>query len=116
MPNMIEGRYGHSSVAKRNKLFVIGNYSYDVSETCEIFDSTSKKFILLQKPNSLAFRLNGFCNKTFSIGSKLVIIGNSRTAITYDVEKDTWSAYQPNRPKIPDSYFNCALLPQVEFY
>ena len=44
LPDMIGWRYDHSSFSMGNKLFVIGGFS---NIDAEIFDSTSKKFTLL---------------------------------------------------------------------
>ena len=92
MPNMIERRAGHSSVAIKNKLFVIGSAFGVGSETCEVFDSTCKKFVYLKrKPNSLKFRFYRTA-ESCSIGNKLIILGHkSATAICYDAEKEEWS-------------------------
>ena len=43
MPNMIERRCRHNSVAVKNKLYAIGG---SLSPNCEVFDSTSNKFVL----------------------------------------------------------------------
>ena len=93
MPNMIERRRGHGSVAMRNKLFIVGNSSLNGSLTrCEVFDSASDRFVLLkQYPTVLTFDLNVLAN-TFSIENKIVTVGhNSSTVLCYDVENDEWS-------------------------
>ena len=113
MPNMIEERVGHSSVAYKNKLFVIGSHFGAGRETCEVFDSTCKKFVLLkQKPNSVKFKLNSFV-QSFSIGSKLITLGyDSATAICYDVEKDEWSE-EPFEITGKTSSFSCTAVPMT---
>ena len=66
---MIGERERHASVSMGNKLFVIGGYT-DV-DCCEIFDSCSRKFTLLNLPK------NNFCFANFqavSIGYNIVIV------------------------------------------
>ena len=47
MPNMINGRFGHKSIAVKNKLFVVGGID---TNDCEVFDSTTNKFTVLKQP------------------------------------------------------------------
>ena len=59
MPNMIEGRFRHGSVAIKNKLFVIGSLDGKGSNSCEVFDSNCNKFVLLKRLQStLTFDLS----------------------------------------------------------
>ena len=115
MPNMIERRCNHSSVAIRNKLFIIGSYFGNASKSCEVFDSKTKKFVFLKKrPNELTFDLR-YVAQTFSIESKLVVIGkDSLTALCYDVEKDEWSEekFDATKDKL---HFSSVLIPQIKF-
>ena len=76
MPNMIERRELHCSVAIKNKLFVISSRCGDESKACEVFDSTFKRFVLLKpKPNSLKFGLyNSF--ESVIIGNKIIMLGH----------------------------------------
>ena len=113
---MIEGRYRHSSVAIRNKLFIFGSYVGKVSKSCEVFDSSCKKFVMLKLfPSTLTFDLSFAANTTFSIGNKIVIISyNSSTALCYDVEKDEWSKEIFNLTK-DRSFFGCTLVPHIKF-
>ena len=110
IPNMIEGKFVHSSVAIRNKLFVFGSYSGKGSKSCEVFDCNCKNFILLKQfPSKLTF------DNTFSIGNKLVTIGNnSSTVLHYDVEKDEWSEETFNLTR-GRSFFSCTFIPQIKF-
>ena len=117
MPNMIKRRACHCSVAIRNKLFVFSGVGEDDLEhdQCEVFDSTSKRFVLLkQKPKSLKFNIT-LAAYTFSIGSEIIIIGHrSEKALCYDVEKDKW--YEKLLKETNDRFnFCCALIPQIEF-
>ena len=115
MPNMIKGRCCHGSVAVRNKLFVIGSYDGQGMNSCEVFDSSCKKFVLLKQfPSTLTFDLS-FVAKTFSIGNKLVTIGHkSSTVLYYDVEKDKWSEETLNITK-NKKYFSCTFIPHIKF-
>ena len=45
LPDMIEERHYHASVSMGNKLFVIGE---EQTTSCEVFDSFSRKFTLLE--------------------------------------------------------------------
>ena len=115
MPNMIEGRCNQGSVAMRNKLFVFGSLQGNGSNSCEVFDSTCKKFVMLkQLPSTLKFNF-GFAADTFAIGNKLITISYySPTALYYDVENDEWSDETFNLTK--DNYvFRGTILPQIKF-
>ena len=115
IPNMIQKRFGHSSVAIKNKLFIIGGYTDDKTETCEVFDSTCNKFAFVkQKSTSLTFSLVN-TTQSFSIGKKLIIIGSwSSTALCYDVEKDEFSE-EPFEVTKDILGFSCTVAPQIEF-
>ena len=95
MPSMVETRYCHSSVAYKNKLFVIGGILGNGGNSYEVFDSACKKFVLLkQKSNSVKFSFDNLV-QAFSIGNKLITLSNlSQAAVCYDVEKDEWSEEQ----------------------
>ena len=95
LPNMIERRIFHSSVAYKNKLFVFGSAFGEGENSCEFYDSTCKKFVFLKhKSNSLKLSFTDIF-ETFCIGSKFIILrGDSAAAICYDVEKDEWSEEQ----------------------
>ena len=115
MPNMIKARCNHSSVAVRNKLFVIGSDDWNGSKSCEVFDSSYKKFVMLKKlPSAFTFNLR-FVANTFSIGNKLITIGyKSSTALYYDVEKDEWSEETFNLTN-NKSFFSSISIPQIKF-
>ena len=115
LPNLIERRYFHSSVTIRNRLFIIGGYTENGSESCEVFNSNINNFVLLKQcPGTLTYNLRNLAN-TFSIGSKLVTIGRiSSTAIFYDVEKDEWfeEAFDLTKSNFG---FSSTLIPQINF-
>ena len=114
MPNMIEGRFLHSSVSIRNKLYVLGSYDGQGSKKCEVFDFSCKKFVMIKPfPSTFNFDMNYVFN-TFSIGNKIITIGNnSSTALYYDVEKDEWSEETFNLTK-DNFFFSCTLIPQMK--
>ena len=107
---MNESRTNHSSVAIKNKLFVVGGFGYG-KETCEVFDSTCKKFVYVTtKPKTMAF---GSSIQSFSIGSKLITIGNrSATAFCFDIEKDEWSEV-PFEATEDIAAFGCVVVPKM---
>ena len=114
MPNMIEGRFSHCSVSIRNKLYVLGSNDGQGSKKCEVFDFSCKKFVMIKPfPSTFNFDLNYVFN-TFSIGNKIITIGNnSSTALYYDVEKDEWSEETFNLTK-DNFFFSCTLIPQMK--
>ena len=99
-------------------MFVFGGEDIDDIENdqCEVFDSTSKKFIFIkQKPKSLKFNII-LAAYTISVGNEIIIIENgSKKALCYDVEKDKW--YEKQIGETNDRYvFGCALIPQIELW
>ena len=107
MPNMIERRYNNESVAIKNKLFVVGGES----PTCEVFDSTCGKFVLLKSPPTFIDYLHpiyGFA----SIDGTLVAIGASEFILFYDVAKDKWTKQLLGVTKDIE-HFCCVKVPQL---
>ena len=84
MPDMVEARYCHRSVAMGNKLFVIGNHSSKDLRQCEVFDSTCNKFTLLKSPKAFP-RVN-----IALIGNKITVF-DDMVAWCYDVIEGVWS-------------------------
>ena len=90
MPSMIEERFGHGSVANRNKLYVIGRINNFRNETCEVFDSFSNKFVALKSIQEHVcmgpIEVNIF-------GSKLLILQSysSYSAYVFDLENEEHS-------------------------
>ena len=106
MPNMIEEKYCHKSVAIKNKLFIV---SYLFTHTFEVFDSFSKKFALLQHP-SISSRLY-YIADVISIGNKIVIFSNRYGSVfLFDVEIDVWSEKSCDATKHIE-YYSCASIP-----
>ena len=88
MPNMINARDGHKSVAVKNKLFIVGGlFIHD----CEVFDSTTNKFTLLKQPT----KASGFNlfepHKVIAIGSKIFVFQGVYEVKTYDFKNNEWS-------------------------
>ena len=109
MPNMVEERYYHKSVAVKNKLFLIDG---DRTKTCEVYDSTCKKFVLLKTPNNCLVNYKNL-EAVITIGSKLYVFHERKsTCLTYDIENDTWSEESCEINKILLN-FSCAKLPQL---
>ena len=86
MPNMIEERFGHKSVAMKNKLFLVEGYA---ERPCEVFDSTCNKFVLVKSP---PVPYLSEPSDIILIASKLYIFRDYlSTILIYDVENDNWS-------------------------
>ena len=110
MPNMIEARYHHKSVAIKNKLFVVGG----LCKTCEVFDSTCNKFVLL-KPLPAAFQTYLILPaEVISIGRKLVVHDSiqPKDVLFYDVENDEWTKVSFD-VKTSLSWFDCVKVSQM---
>ena len=88
LPDMVEKRSRHNSVSMGNKLFIIGRWSTTI---CEVFDSFSRKFTLLEPKYDFNLRS---ANKVASVGTLIFIISenNNNTMLSlYDVKKSCWS-------------------------
>ena len=115
MPNMIGRRFDLDLVSVRNKLFVVSNRFGSLfgggPENCEVFDSTSNKFVYLKmKPTPLKFHT---VRMSLSVGNKLVILGcrDSATALCYDAEKEEWSE-ELNQITQNMGGFSCCAVPE----
>ena len=110
MPNMIEARGLHKSVAMRNKLFIVGGWT---TRSCEFLDSCCNKFVLL-KPHPEYCERN-LCGPAavITVGSKIAIFGDrSERVVYYDAENDTWSEDSFEISK-NISVYSCAKVPQL---
>ena len=94
LPDMIEERCNHAAVSMGNKMFVIGESSYN---DCEVIDSISRKFTAINSIiNFASFESHQF--KAFNIGNYIVVIQHSltKTSLTktivylYKVDKEKW--------------------------
>ena len=99
MPNMVEIRFGHSLLAVRNKLFAIMGYQ---TTSCEVYDSFSKKFVLMKSlPFNLKFDSENTA-KAVTIGNKVIIFQEDmQIAAVYDMDQNKWSKEEY---KSEDSY------------
>ena len=85
MPNMVEGTYDHSLVAIKDKLYVIGF-------SCEIYDSLSKKFVLINKPSLGSSLYIGQKNRAVSIANKIFVFRRNESKVTsYNVDTREWT-------------------------
>ena len=110
MPNMINGRYCHKSVAVKHKLFVVGGLD---TNDCEVFDSTTSKFTVLKQP-TLASRYDLY--ESFgvnNIGSKIFIFKDNSNVITYDFESNEWSVKACKATK-NIRFFSCVKIPVMK--
>ena len=87
MPSMNNGKYDHSLVVVKNKLFVVSN-RIRFKHNLEVFDNIYKKFITIKSPE-----LNWFSViKAFSIKNKIFAFKDeSSKIICYDTSKNEWS-------------------------
>ena len=108
MPNMVKRRAYHGLVAVKNKLFAIGGRE----NTCEVYDSCSKRFSLLNLPKK-NFKFN-FENTdgAISMGNKIVVFNRATTPVAlYDLNKEQWSEESIEMEDAYDLY-GCFKLPQ----
>ena len=88
MPNMIDEREGHKSVAVKNKLFIVGGYS---TNNCEVFDSSTNKFTMLKQPTYASGIDVYYPTKVITIGSKIFVFKGVSEVTTFDFTNDEWS-------------------------
>ena len=105
MPNMIIERSSHKSVAVKKKLFVIGG---NITNECEVFDSTSNRFSWLKKPTS-GFNLYDLSD-VITIGSKILLFIENCNVIIYDFENNEWSVKTCEATRNL-KYFSCVKVP-----
>ena len=112
MPNMVEERSEHKLVAIKDKLYVVGGgpiFTY----TCEVFNSTSNKFVLIKPPPESCEMYIRWPVAVISIKSKIAIFNDNENSIVwYDVENDKWfiESCEVTRNL---SGFCCAKLPHL---
>ena len=83
MPNMNSGKYYHSLMVVKYKLFVISKFK----DNSEVFDSICKKFINIKSPQIYS----GYSISAFSIKNKVFTLQDHSTKIIiYDTNKDEW--------------------------
>ena len=116
MPSMIERRNNHKFVAITNKLCVVrgGN------TTCEVFDSTCNKFVLIKPPQLYFQEYLNIPAEVISIGSKLLLFCDridrySKSILFYDVDNDEWSEESWKARRNTNKYlsnFSCVKVSQ----
>ena len=108
MPNMIERRIRHKSVAVKNKLFVFGG----LLTTCEMYDSTCNEFVALKSPPSSFLNHLHYPAGVITIGSKLLVFGDGRNILFYDTVNFEWS--EESCEAIADvEWYSCAKFPKL---
>ena len=84
MPNMNSGKYHHSLVVVKNKLFVISKRKNE----CEVYDNLCKKFISIKSPK---FDLSSPI-RAYSIGKNIFALqAKCSKIVIYDSDKNEWS-------------------------
>ena len=108
MPSMINARHCHSQITVQNKLFIVGSGK----ESCEVYDSDCKKFVLINKPIR---SYNSFYRpfEAISIGNKIIVYDyRVKYFSCYDMEKDEWSEEEFELTRNLQ-YFSCVKVPQL---
>ena len=84
MPNMVTGKYHHSAVVVKDKLFVVSK-QFDKFET---FDSINKMFVSLKLPLIKHNRVS----ELVSMGNKFYVFFQSKNTyvLCYDIDENKW--------------------------
>ena len=119
LPNMLQGRELHASVAVRNKLYVFGGQT----ATCEVFDADCNKFVFIKPPPTLispfttpiSYGLPHDCfAEAFSIGSTIFVFDHeSPITLCYDLVEEEWFEETCEMRSGYDSYF-CVKAPKLK--
>ena len=124
MPSMAEGKADLSSVAVKNKLFVIGRSS-SVNVSCEVFDAVAGGFALISMPKSWSpvriehggVNVGVYLDRDFqavSVGNSVVVYDSEIEGCScYDIERDEWS--REAFTQFPQ-YFFCVKVPELLEY
>ena len=81
---MNSGKYNHSLVVVKNKLFVISKREDD----CEVFDNICKNFISIKSPKFISISIIS----AFSIENKIYAFQDLSSKIhSYDINRNEWS-------------------------
>ena len=103
MPKMVKRRKDHRSVSVKSKLFVVGG---NLSQSCEVFSSTTNKFTLLKEP---AIDFGGDPVEMIAIGTDLFVFFEKGIVLVYDFDNDKWSKKECEATKNL-VLFSCAKL------
>ena len=88
MPNLLEERYGHGSVAMGNKFYVIGGNTH----SCEVFDKVSGKFARIkQSPRPLCSRARRQL-EMFRVQNVVKLDEKEDNVCIYDTVTDKWTS------------------------
>ena len=104
MPNMVNERICHKSVAVKNKFFVICGYDRN---SCEVFDSTTNKFTLIKQPTLVDF------TEPYGVitnSNNLLMFRENCNVTIYDFEKDEWAVKTCEATR-NIRYFSCVAVP-----
>ena len=108
MPNMINRRSSHKSVAIKNKLFIVGGNT----TTCEVYDSNCGKFNLLKLVKDSFTGYFDYPIKVLSVENKIFVFKElKKNVLLYDVEKNDWSKEPCSLIQNLDDY-SCVKVPQ----
>ena len=107
LPEMVQPRSCHGSVAIRNKIFIVGGIGRD---TCEVFDAVSAKFSLLAKTSPVFKGWDVKEKKTFSFGNKVVVPGWNKI-LFFDTETGKWSEVKSKKISDILSRYLCVKVP-----
>ena len=91
MPNMIENRFGHKSVAVKNKLFIVGGIN---TVSFEVYDSNTEKFSLLKEPQLGIRKVLYEPMEALTVGRKIFVFKvfmYKTSVLIYDLDKNEWS-------------------------
>ena len=82
---MRQEKFGHKSVAVKNKLLVVDGCD---ANSCEVFDLSAGKFAMLSKlpPRSLSKQV-----EATAVGGKIFVFLDVGDVLTYDFENKSWS-------------------------
>ena len=111
MPDMIQGKCDHASVAVKTKLYVI---SADRGNECEVFDCSSNCFTRIAKYPKSHYTLDSIGCKTVVIGSRIIFFNRkSNSMISYDVESEAWLVVENCFEERTDDEINCFRVSQL---
>ena len=114
MPNMIENRFGHKSVAVKNKLFIVGGIN---TVSFEVYDSNTENFSLLKEPQLGIRKVLYEPMEALTIGRKIFVFKvfmYKTSVLIYDLDKNEWSEKKCKAKKNAEN-FSFAKLP-VEMF
>ena len=91
MPNMIKNRFGHKSVAVKNKLFIVGGIN---TVSFEVYDSNTENFSLLKEPQLGIRKVLYEPMEALTVGRKIFVFKvfmYKTSVLIYDIDKNLFS-------------------------